>query len=68
MSKRWANSHGVLLVTQTEPQMVKNFNAARVENEGWQYTFLVTLWYESHYTKQTFEIGPMEDVSDIMSS
>ncbi|KAF8534497.1 hypothetical protein BDD12DRAFT_643133, partial [Trichophaea hybrida] len=33
---------------------------------GGQYTFPVTLWYESHYTKETFEIGPMEDSSDIM--
>jgi hypothetical protein len=32
----------------------------------WQYTFPVTLQYESHCTKEIFEIGPMEDLSDII--
>ena len=66
MSKQWADSHGVPLVTRTEPKIVENFNGERVEGAGWQYTFPVTLRYESHYTKETFEIGPMEDLSDIM--
>jgi hypothetical protein len=66
MSKQWAESHGVPLVTRTEPKIVENFNGQRVEGAGWQYTFPVTLRYESHYTKETFEIGPMEDSSDVM--
>jgi len=66
MSKQWADSHCVPLVTETEPKIVESFNGERVEGAGWQYTFPVTLRYESHYTKETFEIGPMEDSSDIM--
>src|ERR1700731_1136524 len=66
MSKQWADSHGVPLVTRTEPKIVENFNGERVEGAGWQYTFPVTVRYESHYTKETFKIGPMEDSSDIM--
>ena len=53
-------------MTRTEPKIVENFNGERVEEAGWQYTFPVTLRYESYYTKETFEIGPMEDSSDIM--
>ena len=66
MSKQWADSHGLPLVTPTEPNIVETFNEERVEGVGWQYTFAVTLWYESNYAKETFEIGPMEDLSDII--
>ena len=54
------------LVTRTESKIVKTFNGESVEGAGWQYTFPITLQYESHYTKETFEIGPIEDSSDIM--
>jgi hypothetical protein len=56
----------VPFVTPTEPKIVKNVNGERAEEAGWQYTFTVTLRYESHYTKETFEIRPIEDSSDIM--
>jgi hypothetical protein len=46
--------------------VVDNLNQESVEDAGWQYTFPITLWYESHYTKESFEIGLMEDLSDIM--
>jgi hypothetical protein len=54
MSKQLADSHGVPLVTRTEPKIVENFHGERVEEAGWQYTFPFTLQYESHYTKETF--------------
>ncbi|KAF8241173.1 hypothetical protein K440DRAFT_575346, partial [Wilcoxina mikolae CBS 423.85] len=66
MSKQWAETNGVLLVTRTEPKSVKNFNGEIVEGVGWQYTFPVTLRYEDHYTKETFEIRRMESATDIM--
>jgi hypothetical protein len=66
MSKQCTDSHGVPLVTWTESKIVKNFNGERVEEEGWQYTFPSTLRYESYYTNDTSEIGPMVDVSDII--
>ena len=66
LSKQWADSHGVLLVTRTEPKIVENINGERVEGADWQYTFPVTLQYKSHYTKEIFEIGPIQDLSDIM--
>ena len=53
MSKQWADSHGVPLVTRTEPKIVENFNGERVEGAGWHYPFPVTLRYKSHYTKET---------------
>jgi hypothetical protein len=65
MSKQWADSHGVPLVTQTQRKIVENFNGGRVEVAGFQYTFPVTLRYESLYTKESFEIGPMQDLSAI---
>ena len=66
MSKQWAMANGVPLVTRTEPKSVENFNGEIVEGAGWQYTFPVTLRYENHYTKETFEIRPMESATDIM--
>jgi hypothetical protein len=36
ISKQWADSHGVLLVTQMEPKIVENFNRKRVEGVGRQ--------------------------------
>jgi hypothetical protein len=32
----------------------------------WQYTVPITLRFESHYSKETFEIGFMKDLSDFM--
>ena len=49
-----------------KPKIVKNLNGKRVEGAGWQYTFPVTLQYESHYTKETFKIDPIENSSDII--
>ena len=49
-----------------EPKIVENFNGERVEGAGWQHTFPVTMQYKSHYSKETIEIGQMEDLSDIM--
>jgi hypothetical protein len=66
MSKQWADSHSVPLMTRTEPKIVENFNSERIEEAGGKYTFPVTLQYESHYTKEIFEIGPIEDSFDII--
>jgi hypothetical protein len=66
MLKKWADLYGVPLVTRTEPKIVETFHGERVEGAGWLYTFPVDWLYESHYTKETFEIGPMEDLSDIL--
>jgi hypothetical protein len=66
MSKLWADSHGVPLVIRPEPKIVENFNGESVDEADWQYTFPVTLRYESYYIKKLFTIGPMEDSSDIM--
>jgi hypothetical protein len=52
-------------VTQTEPEIVKNFHGARVEEAGWLYTIPITQQHESHYIKEFFEIDPMEYSSDI---
>ncbi|KAF8241181.1 hypothetical protein K440DRAFT_575307 [Wilcoxina mikolae CBS 423.85] len=66
MSKQWAETNGVPLVTRTEPNSVENFNSEIVEGAGLQYTFPVTLLYDNHYTQAIFEIGPMESATDIM--
>jgi hypothetical protein len=34
MSKQWTESHGVPLVTRTEPKIIKNFNGEKVEGAG----------------------------------
>ena len=49
-----------------EPKIVENFNGERVEGADWQYTFPITLQYESNYTKEPFGINPMEDSSDVL--
>ena len=51
-----------------EPKIVENLKRERVERAGWQYTFPVTLQYELHYNKETFEIGPKKDSFYIMLS
>jgi hypothetical protein len=66
MSKQWAESHDVPLVTRKEPKLVNNFNGERVEGVGWQYTFPFTRRNDSHYIKATFEIGRLENLSDNM--
>jgi hypothetical protein len=66
MSKLWADLHGITTVARMEIKIVENFNGVWVEEADLQSTFPITLWYESHHTKETFEIGPMEDSSDIM--
>jgi hypothetical protein len=49
-----------------EPKIVENFNGQRIEGADWQNSFPITLQYESHYTKETFEIDPMHDSSDVI--
>jgi hypothetical protein len=66
MSKQWAESHDVPLVTRKEPKIVNNFTGERVEGVGWTYTFPFTLRNDCHYIKATFEIGRMENLSDNM--
>jgi hypothetical protein len=49
-----------------EQNIMKNFTGERLGGAGWEYAIPVTLSYESYYTKETFEIDPLEDFSDIM--
>jgi len=49
MSKLWADSHGVPLVTQPEPKIVDDFNGERVQDAGGQHTFPMTRLGESQY-------------------
>jgi hypothetical protein len=45
---------------------MQNFAGDTVENCSWCYTFPITCQHGDHFSKETFEIGPMEDSCDLM--
>jgi hypothetical protein len=65
-SEKWIEEHNVQFVTRKELKNIRNFAGDTVENYGWCYTFPITGQHGDHYSKETFEIGCMEDSYDVM--
>ena len=65
-SEKWIEQHIVQFVTRKKQKEIQNFARETVEDCSWCYTFSITCQHEDHYSKETFEIGPMEDSYDLM--
>jgi len=65
-SENWIKENNVPFVTLRELKDIQDFPGETVENCGWCYTFLITCQHGDHYSKETFEIGSMEDSCDLM--
>jgi hypothetical protein len=65
-SEKWIEEHNVPFVTRKEQKEIQNFAGDTVEDCGWCYTFPITCQHGDQYSKETFEIGPMEDSCDLM--
>jgi hypothetical protein len=65
-SEKWIKEHNVPFVTHKEQKEIQNFAGHIVEDCGWCYTFPITSQHGDQYSKETFEIGPMEDSCDQM--
>jgi hypothetical protein len=65
-SERWIEELNVPFVTHKEQKEIQNFAGDIVEDCGWCYPFPITCQHGDHYSKETFEIGPMEDSCDLI--
>jgi len=65
-SKQLIEEHNVALVTHKEQKELQNFAKDTVQDCGWCYNFPLTCQHGEHYSKETFEIGPMEYSCDLM--
>jgi hypothetical protein len=65
-SAKWIEEHNVPYVTSKERKKIQNFAEDTGEDCGWCYTFPITCQHGDNYSKETFEIGSMEDSCDLM--
>jgi len=65
-SEKRIEEHNVPFFTRKDQKEIQNFAGDTVGNCGWCYTFPITCQHGDHYSKETFEIGPMEDSCDLM--
>jgi len=60
-SEQWIEKHNVSFGTCKEQKEIQNCAGDTVEDCEWCYTIPITCQHADHYSKETFEIGPMED-------
>jgi hypothetical protein len=65
-SAKWIEHHNDPFVTCKEQKEIHNFAEETVEDCGWCYTFPITCEHGDRYSKETFEIGQMEDSCNLM--
>jgi len=65
-SEKWVEEHKIAFVACEEQKEIENFAGDTVENCGWCYTFPITCQHGNYYSKETFDISPMEDSCDLM--
>jgi hypothetical protein len=62
----WIEENNVPFVTRKKQKEIQKFAGDTVENCGWCYTFPITCQQGDFYSKETFEIGLMEDSCYLM--
>ena len=67
-SEKWIEEHNVPFLTHPEQKEIQNFAGDTVEDCRWCYSFPITCQHGDHYSKETFEIGLMEDSGNLMLS
>jgi hypothetical protein len=66
ISEKWIEEHDVPFVTRKGQKEIQNFTGETVQDCGWFYTFPMTCKHGDHYSKETFKIGPVEAICDLM--
>lgn len=66
LSSSWATKYNVPSYKRDIPIAIENFAGQIVPEAGRKYTYPLCLQYQEHFTKESFEIAPMDDECEIM--
>jgi len=65
INQRMIERLGIQIKTHKKLQTIKNFTGEVVEGAGQSYTGIMCLQHRKHFSKETFEVTPMEAAIDI---
>ena len=66
LSQSLVGEHKVPVVLRERTEIIAGYDGAECKCAGSAYTFACTLSLADHYTKESFEVSPLQDVHDIL--
>ena len=66
LSQSLVGEHKVPVIIQERAEIIAGYDGAMGKGAGSAYTFACTLSLADHYTKESFEISPLQDDHDIL--
>ena len=66
LSQSLVEQHKVPGVLRERAEIMAGYDGAKGKGVGSAYTFACTLSPADHYTKESFEVSPLQDVHDIL--
>ena len=66
LSQSLVGEHKVPVVLRERAEIIAGYDGAEGKGAGSTYTFACTLSLADHYTKESFEVSPLQDVHDIL--
>ena len=66
ISQELVEKHKVPVVIRERAEIISGYDGVESKGAGSAYTFACTLRLEDHYTKESFEVSPLQDDHDII--
>ena len=66
LSQSLVGEHKVPVVLRERAEIIAGYDGAAGKGAGSAYTFACTLSLADHYTKESFEVSPLQDDPDIL--
>jgi hypothetical protein len=66
ISSRFIAEHNLPIITHDRPLRINGADGCLLSGAGEAFTPSLLLWYKQHYTRETFEIMPLESNMDII--
>jgi hypothetical protein len=66
ISSKCIAEHNLPIITRDRPLRINGVDGCPLSRAGEAFTHSLLLWYKQHYTRETFEVIPLESEMDII--